>query len=509
MGADLSARNHSRNPRKNSAGTFRALCASYGYCPYPWKSARAVVKKTFAMNNPSRREVLAALAATGASALAPCRLRAAPPPPAPPLQTPDARRRAVDQLLAYFAGTAPQLLRPPEGILTHPSIAPSLPGKEYSTTLWDWDTLWTTRGLFRFARLTRDEPLRARICEHARGSLLNFLDHQSPEGRLPIMMSVTDPDTFGCTQPGPTPNHKNQAKPVFGQLALLAADESGDTQWLAPHFGRLLKFYDSWTSNNGTPLGLLAWGDDVAIGNDNDPTTFGRPFFSSANLLLNTLYYQDLLASSALARRLGRGGDGERLSGRARALGACLLEHCWDPRDRFFYTVDVQCVDRRGELIPAAIKRGMDMSWSCLPLKIQTFTGFLPLWCGLATAREAADLVRTNYLADQRFRADWGVRSLSSLEPMYCMDFSSNPSNWLGPVWIIVSYFVWKALGNYGFQREAQDLADKTLRLLAADVAATGSLNEYYHPDTGAPLSHQGFMDWNLLVLEMIAEPGS
>jgi len=29
-------------------------------------------------------------------------------------------------------------------------------------------------------------------------------------------------------------------------------------------------------------------------------------------------------------------------------------------------------------------------------------------------------------------------------------------------------------------------------------------LNEYYHPDTGTALSHKGFMDWNLLVLEMI-----
>ena len=360
--------------------------------------------------------------------------------------------------------------------------------------------------MFQFARLTRDAGLHARICEHARGSLFNFLDHQSAAGRLPIMMSATDPDTFGCTKPGPTPNHKNQAKPVFGQLALLTAEASGDAQWLAPHFDRLLKFYDSWTGNNGSQVGLLVWGDDVAIGNDNDPTTFGRPFFSSANLLLNTLYYQDLLASAELARRLGRTADDERLSRRARTLGASLLEHCWDSRGRFFYTVDVQCVDRRAELIPDSIKRGMDMSWKCLPLKIQTFTGFLPLWCGLATAEQAANLVQANYLADQRFRGDWGVRSLSSLERMYCMDFSSNPSNWLGPVWIIVNYFVWRALGNYGFQREARDLADQTLKLLAADVAANGSLNEYYHPDTGAPLSHKGFMDWNLLVLEMIGK---
>jgi len=447
--------------------------------------------------------MLGALALTGASTLVPRRLLAAAPPgPFSPVLSPAARQQAVDRLLAYFAVTAPQLLRPPQGILTHPSIAPSLPGKQYSTSLWDWDTLWTTRGLLRFAQLTHDQALQGRIYEHAQGSLLNFLDRQSDEGRLPIMLSGSNPDTFGSVAPGPRPNHKNQAKPVFGQLALLAAPEGTGLQWLAPHFDRLLKFYDSWTANNESQIGLLVWGDDVAIGNDNDPTTFGRPFFSSANLLLNTLYYQDLRASAELARRLGRPEDERRLSQLALALGANLLKYCWDPRDQFFYTVDTQCVDLRARLI--SFKRGMDMSWKCLPLRIQTFTGFLPLWCNLATAEQAGALVQANYLADQRFRGDWGVRSLSSKESMYCMNFSSNPSNWLGPVWIIVNYFVWQGLRNYGFRQEAQDLADKTLKLLAADVAAHGSLNEYYHPDTGAPLSHKGFMDWNLLVLEMI-----
>jgi putative isomerase len=87
---------------------------------------------------------------------------------------------------------------------------------------------------------------------------------------------------------------------------------------------------------------------------------------------------------------------------------------------------------------------------------------------------------------------------------MYSMDFSSNPSNWLGPVWIIVNYLVWKGLTDYNFHYEADQLRDKTLLLLSADLAKNGSLNEYYHPDTGAALSHKGFMDWNMLVLEMI-----
>lgn len=114
-------------------------------------------------------------------------------------------------------------------------------------------------------------------------------------------------------------------------------------------------------------------------------------------------------------------------------------------------------------------------------------------------------MVETNYLADERLRCESGVRTLSKLEAMYSLDFSSNPSNWLGPVWIISNYFVWEGLKRYGYEREAGELAAKTLRVLSKDIEVNGSMNEYYHPDTGAALSHKGFMDWNLLVTEMIA----
>jgi putative isomerase len=411
------------------------------------------------------------------------------------------RSQNADALRSYFAANATLLLRVPDGILKHPSVSPSLPGKRYSTQLWDWDTLWTSQGLFRLATLQHDESFKQKLCEHVSGSLLNFLEHATPGGQIPIMMTADNPDAFRIFAKNET--SRNQAKPVFGQLGLLACDQRGDAKWLEPHFDSILRFYDSWVEHNSSTIGLLAWGDDVAIGDDNDPTTFGRPFFSSANLLLNCLFYQDLLASAELARRLGRAADQDRLSSQAKELAERVRKYCWDPRDSYYYTVDVQCVDRRAELIPS-VPRGMDMSWRCLPTRIQMFTGFLPLWCGIASQQNAQKLVTTNYLADDRLCAHWGVRSLSSHETMYSMEFSSNPSNWLGPVWIIVNYFVWKALRRYGYKKEADALADKTILLLSRDLETNGSLSEYYHPDTGAALSHKGFMDWNLLVLEMI-----
>jgi putative isomerase len=450
----------------------------------------------------SRRDVLTSLALAGASSLAGGSDRGLlPPGSGAALLSGDERGQHADALLRYFAANAPLLLRAPDGILKHPSVAPALPGKAYSTNLWDWDTLWTSQGLFRLAALLHDDQLRQKLCEHVSGSLLNFLEHASPGGQLPIMMTADDPDPLGAT--GKNPTSRNQAKPVFGQLGLLACDQRGDANWLKPHFDSILRFYDSWIRHNSSSIGLLVWGDDVAIGDDNDPTTFGRPFFSSANLLLNCLFYQDLLASAELARRLERPADHDRLTSQAKELAQRIHKFCWDPRDNYYYTVDVQCVDRRAELI-RTVPRGMDMSWRCLPMRIQMFTGFLPLWCGIAPRQNAQKLVSTNYLADDRLCARWGARSLSARETMYSLEFSSNPSNWLGPVWIIVNYFVWKALQRYGYRKEADALAEKTLLLLSRDLERNGSLNEYYHPDTGAALSHKGFLDWNLLVLEMI-----
>jgi putative isomerase len=451
----------------------------------------------------SRRSLLATLAASGAlSATTPSLLAGAIRGAADSSSLSfQARRDFSNALIQYFGENAKELLRAPSGIMRYPSISPTLPGKQYSSQLWDWDTLWTSRGLFRLSELQGDSVLKEKLSEHVTGSLLNFLEHAAKDGRLPILMSATDPDTLGTVEPD-TPL-RNQAKPIFSQLALLAADQRGSVQWLTPHFDTILKFYASWTKLNLSQIGLLVWGDDVAIGNDNDPTTFGRPAFSSANLLLNCLYYQDLLAAAELARRLARTVDRDRLQADADALAQRIRKYSWDPRDSFFYTVDVQCVDRRAELLPK-VAPGMDMSWKSLPLRLQVFTGFLPMWCGIASQAQASELVRVNYAADDRLRARWGVRSLSSQESMYSLEFSSNPSNWLGPVWIIANYFAWKGLQRYGFHKEAGELADKTIALLAADLKTNGSLNEYYHPDTGNALSHSGFLDWNLLVLEMI-----
>ena len=109
------------------------------------------------------------------------------------------------------------------------------------------------------------------------------------------------------------------------------------------------------------------------------------------------------------------------------------------------------------------------------------------------------------YRDTRTFNSRFGVRTLSQLEKMYNLGASNNPSNWLGPIWGVSNYMVFRGLLKYGFYEDARDLAEKTVRLFGQDLETAGSLHEFYHPDNGEPIMTHGFQNWNFLVLNMIA----
>ena len=47
---------------------------------------------------------------------------------------------------------------------------------------------------------------------------------------------------------------------------------------------------------------------------------------------------------------------------------------------------------------------------------------------------------------------------------------TGNPSSWLGPVWGVSNYLVWRGLVNYGFRDEAEELGAKQVQLFGRDL---------------------------------------
>ena len=141
----------------------------------------------------SRREML--YLTTASTLRLPSTLHNAPEDPA-------LRKDQVQRVYDYLNGTVPKLMRDRGGQFPYPSVSPSLPGREYSASLWDWDTLWSCRGLLAYSEARPDAGFHAKLLEHCKGSVKNFFAHQDANGRLPILMTDLNADLLHSTGPG-------------------------------------------------------------------------------------------------------------------------------------------------------------------------------------------------------------------------------------------------------------------------------------------------------------------
>ena len=123
------------------------------------------------------------------------------------------------------------------------------------------------------------------------------------------------------------------------------------------------------------------------------------------------------------------------------------------------------------------------------------------MYAGICDEREA--FILCEHLSDLDIMAEYGVRTLARNEKMYNLEKSNNPSNWLGAIWIIANYLVYKGLLKYGKTECAEELRQKTIRLLEKNLKESGEMFESYHPDTGEPNLFPGFLSWDLLAIEL------
>jgi len=389
------------------------------------------------------------------------------------------------------------LLKEPRSFIRYPFIDP---GSVYDGNVWDWDTYWSVYGLLPLLDKIDDISVKSRVLEHAKGNVRNFMDHQLEDGYIPMMIEVAQ-----WPEPYLNMKHKegvqmNMHKPFLCSQICLISDYTGDYGW-ALEFEKNLDLYFTCYRKNYRQenTGLYVWHDDIMIGMDNDPASFGRPDDSTANIFLNTFMVREL---KNYAHYLEQKGDAEEKAKEYRKQAMELVKsiqgECYDNRDRFFYSVDTDIRTRKFDWF----HQGLGVFWKTLPIKIRAWSGFLPMWEGFATKEQAAALVE-HWKDETTFNSPFGITTLAKDEKMFNISATNNPSNWLGPIWIIANYLVFRGFLNYGYKEEAEELYKRTLLLLGQDLEKTGCLHEYYDPFTGEPVMNGGFINWNILVLNM------
>lgn len=401
------------------------------------------------------------------------------------------------------------MFKQPTGIaLEYPYITPG--SRQYAAVLWDWDSWLSNVALRQILNDIGSETDKTEALAYEQGCVLNYLAYTSPDdGYMPMVVDAeTDPDRIKPVDIYST----NMHKPCLAQhAAFLIRENGGEAEWIRNGFGRMQAFMRNYHEHHRhKATGLYYWQDDLAIGVDNDPSTFFRPNGSSASIYLNCLMYKELLAMAYIADRLALADEAARYNDMAAVLKKAVQEHCWDEKDGMYYSVDINLLPYTGkpEYIfgkPFVLHEGAPRDYPCLIQRLGCWSGFMALWAGIATEQQAERMVKENLMDERTFCAPYGVRTLSKLEKMYNMRPTHNPSNWQGPIWGVSNYMVFRGLADYGFNKEARTMAQKTVALYGSDLKKEGALHEYYNPDTGEPIINKGFQNWNYLVLNMIA----
>lgn len=389
----------------------------------------------------------------------------------------------------YIENNWQKLLREPKGILRHPMIVPSAC---YDYSLWDWDS-WLTD--IAITPIVKAGGKLEEFFPYQKGCIENFCEHMDPQtGWMPIMI-----DTEGYLPRKEQAGDTNSSKPVLVQHALYIAEEQAQWDWLRPLYSAFQKYLGYYRNNCMHSSGLFYFVDDTCIGVDNDPCTYFRPKRSSASIFLNCLMYRELQAMAELSRRLEM--DDQLYRVQAEELKAAIQSRCYDERNGFYYSVDI-------DLVPVNpdqwLHSGFPRNWDTLIRRIDVWSGFLPMWAGIAEQDQVKRMVEENLKNSATFAAPFGVRTLSRCEKMYQIVGSGNPSCWLGPIWGISNYLVFAGLVCCGYETEAWELAEKTVTMFGRDIQKCGQMHEYYDPETGEGVYNPGFQSWNLLCGEMI-----
>ena len=395
------------------------------------------------------------------------------------------------------------------GSLKFPFLAPG--SNQYLDMLWDWDSWLSNIALRQILLENGTDKDREQALKYEQGCVLNSLSYGGMDGWIPIWIERNAPSREEMLKTR-NPWKSNMHKPTLAQhAAFIAKNMNGDAEWLREDFYTLQAFVSKYLNfHRHKATGLMYW-ETEAIGVDNDPSTFYRPHESSGSIFLNAMMYKELEAMSYLAECLKLPDIAQRFHQEAETLKEKIREHCWDPRDGFYYSVDLNLLPVEKPDIDALLPDklylhvGQPRTYDCLIQRFSVWSGFMAMWAGIATPEQAKEIVERQFHDTRSFNAPAGIRTLSPLEKMYDTRASGNPSSWQGPIWINVNYLVFRGLVEYGFTEEARELAEKTILLLGRDYELFGALHEYYLPDNGEPVLNKGFQNWNLLVLNMAA----
>jgi glycogen debranching enzyme len=402
-------------------------------------------------------------------------------------------RHNYERLHKYIEEIIPKLQHEANGYLTSPFLSVSC-GQHYANAIYAWDNHHMS---MRLAYGGHPEYFR---------HLIDALAHyQGADGFIPSIVGS-----------GRGPMHSSprfHAQPFLMQGMAMYLELTGDKPWVTANYPKLKKYLEYWKNVHSAPFGLFYWGASW-MGFDND--------ISSSIMLPETVITPDLcswiyleyLAAAQIAAVMNWSDDTEKYRLLAAELKKQINTILWNEKAQSYCAYNVRIGK---QLFAYGDLTGEHFIGN---YAFQSCSNLIPLYARIASPEQAKAMIEKYVIAPEHFWSEYGVRSLSRSSEYYNNALWGNPgryseqhrltnSNWQGPIWIPICYFVFHALRHYGFTSKAEELAANTVNLLASSLDHMGSFAENYDGDTGKPLYCIDFASWNILADQMPKERSS
>ncbi len=167
------------------------------------------------------------------------------------------------------------------------------------------------------------------------------------------------------------------------------------------------------------------------------------------------------------------GDDGYRA--RALRVERALIEHCWDEERGLFWDL-----------------AGAEHT----PLRVSTWSSLAPLALPSLPEPIARRLIEEHLLHPRRYRAPYGIPSVSMEEPSFQAGWHLFRC-WRGPSWINTVWLLVPALRRFGYEAEADRIAASCVELVERH-----GFREYYNPLNGEGLAARRF-GWSTLLVDL------
>ncbi|QOD60715.1 family 78 glycoside hydrolase catalytic domain [Polaribacter haliotis] len=270
-------------------------------------------------------------------------------------------------------------------------------------------------------------------------------------------------------------NWRDSKPPLAGWAVWLAYEATNDKDFLEKIYPKLVKYHNWWyKERDANKNGLCEYGstdgthqaaawesgmDNAARFDDAKVVkqTYGGTY-NQESVDLNTYLWQEKGFLSKMAKALGKQQDAANFSKEANELKDKINDRFWDEKDGYFY------------------------DWSLSNkkmIKIVGSEGWTPLFANLAS-EDQAKRVKDVMLNPEMFNTYVPLGTLAVNDSKYEKD-----GYWKGSIWVDQIYFGVKALRNYGYNKEADELQERTLKNLEGISEPGVPIRENYDPLSG------------------------